>query len=133
MLLIKLHRKGAPAVEPPLHAFTKEFLVSEFKLITIWSTFLKLISFQVWTEEGEEESEMTCSERLQAELQDDPGGGPPLIPLDPPDPPGSPREQDLTGNVCRDLLCKCVSKKLGLRIQFVRHQIAGWLTFSVYL
>ena len=28
---------------------------------------------QVWTEEGEEESEMTCSERLQAELQDDPG------------------------------------------------------------
>jgi hypothetical protein len=24
---------------------------------------------QVWTEEGEEESEMTCSERLQAELQ----------------------------------------------------------------
>lgn len=52
---------------------------------------------KVWTEEGEEESEMTCSERLQAELQDDPGGGPPLIPLDPPDPPGSPREQDLTG------------------------------------
>ena len=24
-------------------------------------------------EEGDEESEMTCSERLQAELQDDPG------------------------------------------------------------
>ena len=40
---------------------------------------------------------MTCSERLQAELQDDPGGGPPLIPVDPPDPPSSPREQDLTG------------------------------------
>ena len=40
---------------------------------------------------------MTCSERLQAELQDDPGGGPPLIPIDPPDPPPSPREQDLTG------------------------------------
>ena len=39
---------------------------------------------------------MTCSERLQAELQEDPGGGPPLIPLDPPDPPGSPRD-DLTG------------------------------------
>ena len=56
------------------------------------------ILFQVWTEEGEEESEMTCSERLQAELQDDPGGGPPLIPIDPPDPPPSPREQDLTGN-----------------------------------
>lgn len=54
---------------------------------------------KVWTEEGEEESEMTCSERLQAELQDDPGGGPPLIPVDPPDldPPSSPREQDLTG------------------------------------
>jgi len=52
---------------------------------------------KVWTEEGEEESEMTCSERLQAELQDDPGGGPPLIPIDPPDPPPSPREQDLTG------------------------------------
>ena len=56
--------------------------------------------YQVWTEEGEEESEMTCSERLQAELQDDPGGGPPLIPVDPPDPPtpSSPREQDLTGD-----------------------------------
>ena len=64
---------------------------------------------------------MTCSERLQAELQDDPGrseifslsslqlkyflilflniagGGPPLIPVDPPDPPSSPREQELTG------------------------------------
>jgi len=52
---------------------------------------------KVWTEEGEEESEMTCSERLQAELQDDPGGGPPLIPIDPPEPPPSPREQDLTG------------------------------------
>lgn len=52
---------------------------------------------KVWTEEGEEESEMTCSERLQAELQDDPGGGPPLIPVDPPDPPSSPREQELAG------------------------------------
>lgn len=70
----------------------------------------------MWTEEGEEESEMTCSERLQAELQDDPGdkniltffrqiflnkfsgGGPPLIPVDPPDPPSSPREQDLAGD-----------------------------------
>ena len=60
---------------------------------------------------------MTCSERLQAELQDDPGqifslykgeiflpifsnisgGGPPLIPVDPPDPPSSPREQELAG------------------------------------
>jgi len=38
---------------------------------------------------------MTCSERLQAELQDDPGGGPPLIPIDPPEPPSSPRETDL--------------------------------------
>ena len=68
------------------------------------SPVLKFALFQVWTEEGEEESEMTCSERLQAELQEDPGGGPPLIPLDPPDPPGSPREQDLTGNACGELL-----------------------------
>ena len=58
---------------------------------------------QVWTEEGEEESEMTCSERLQAELQDDPGGGPPLIPVDPPDPPSSPREQELTGESRADI------------------------------
>ena len=53
----------------------------------------------MWTEEGEEESEMTCSERLQAELQEDPGGGPPLIPVDPPDPPSSPRDQDLAGGI----------------------------------
>ena len=79
-----------------------------------------MILLQVWTEEGEEESEMTCSERLQAELQDDPGGGPPLIPLDPPEPPASPREQDLTGIWCQD---KCVGKKLPLWIQFVRYPI----------
>ena len=42
---------------------------------------------------------MTCSERLQAELQEDPGGGPPLIPVDPPDPPSSPRDQDLAGGI----------------------------------
>ena len=68
---------------------------------------------------------MTCSERLQAELQEDPGGGPPLIPLDPPDTPGSPRE-DLTGDKSTGLT---VEKKLGLWIQFVRHQIAA----SVFL
>ena len=65
--------------------------MTQFMLI-----ILLILIIQVWTEEGEEESEMTCSERLQAELQEDPGGGPPLIPLDPPDPPGSPRD-DLTG------------------------------------
>ena len=42
---------------------------------------------------------MTCSERLQAELQEDPGGGPPLIPVDPLDPPSSPRDQDLAGGI----------------------------------
>ena len=69
---------------------------------------------------------MTCSERLQAELQDDPGqifsinlkffliflnisgGGPPLIPVDPPDPPSSPREQELTGCISVRALTDCI-------------------------
>jgi hypothetical protein len=77
----------------------------------------------VWTEEGEEESEMTCSERLQAELQDDPGGGPPLIPIDPPDPPPSPREQDLTGLYAVSSIKYQVSS-----IKYLCHINKGWTT-----
>ena len=57
---------------------------------------------------------MTCSERLQAELQDDPGGGPPLIPVDPPDPPASPREQELTGETLSWTLSRHLESGLGV-------------------
>ena len=77
------------------------------EIFSIW------LDLQVWTEEGEEESEMTCSERLQAELQDDPGGGPPLIPVDPPDPPASPREQELAGETLSWTLSRHLESGLG--------------------
>ena len=91
----------------------------------------KLILFQVLTEEGEEESEMTCSERLQAELQEDPGGGPPLIPLDPPDTPGSPRE-DLTGDKGTELLVWLCKKEAGT-MDPICEASDSRLSFSVYL
>jgi hypothetical protein len=45
-------------------SISKVIKIFYIKMFVIFPCFL-----QVWTEEGEEESEMTCSERLQAELQ----------------------------------------------------------------